>query len=538
MNDKNRKEVTPQLLKYILQDDCSQEEKDATPIAAEEVVEAIKQGKKVEVINAVIDGPFTLRSTTIENEVTIKSTKFRETVDCSYSTFNQVVDFSESEFEADAIFTMAMVNKDIFLDGGTFKEGADFANLTVAGGFYSRDAVFKAKVDFNTAEIEGYAGFDRATFAGEANFIATRIGGQAGFTKAVFKAKANFNNAQIEGAAFFKQATFEGEADFGYARIGIAADFVEAMFKKNANFNVTHINGTGGFIQAVFEGEVDFQRVLIAGAAHFTKAVFKAKANFNSAQIEEDGFFALATFEGEADFGLVRVDGNMLFDGTVFAKDVKIEDASLRTLTFGKEGRIPFMASIDLRGCTYERIDPVDSWRELMGRLEPYDRQPFTQLEATFRRSGWNRMADDVYYERRCRESVQLTKGSPAWFLDRFLKGLTGYGVRLRRLILPVAIILLLGSCIFLVEGAVEPKIPNQLSSVVENKTEFRIPWSDAFWVSFNAFLPVEIPSVTPWQPSSQTWGLKFTTWATILSLAGWILVPVAVAGLSGLLKR
>ena len=239
MNDEKRKEVTPRLLRYILQDDLSQEEKDVKSIAAEEITEAINQGKKVEIVNAVIDGPFTLRSTTIESEVTIERTKFRDIVDCSYAVYNQVVSFSESVFEADTVFTMATVHKDIFLDGATFWKRADFHNLTVAGWDYS----------WNT----------------------------------IFKTEANFNSAQIEGAARFERATFEGEANFVGARIGTAFDFVEAVFKKNANFNVTQINGTGGFIQTTFEGDVDFRRVRIAGAAHFTKAVFKANVGVRSA---------------------------------------------------------------------------------------------------------------------------------------------------------------------------------------------------------------------------------------------------------------
>jgi hypothetical protein len=169
-----------------------------------------------------------------------------------------------------------------------------------------------------------------------------------------------------------------------------------------------------------------------------------------------------------------------------------------------------------------------------MEYLDPYDRQPFTQLEETFRRAGKDKLADDVYYELKCRESDQKTLRNPgAWLLDHFLWLFTGYGVRLHRLSVFIALILLIGTIIFHFEGAVEPKLDMQPLP--------HLPYWEAFWVSLNTFLPVEIPSGENWIPSSKiirVLGIRFTTFATLLKLAGWILIPVGIAGISGILKR
>ena len=169
-----------------------------------------------------------------------------------------------------------------------------------------------------------------------------------------------------------------------------------------------------------------------------------------------------------------------------------------------------------------------------MEDLDPYDRQPFTQLEETFRRAGKDKLADDVYYEQKRRESDQKTLRTPgAWLLDHFLWLFTGYGVRLRRLIVFIALILLVGTIIFHFEGAVESRLDMQPLP--------HFPYWEAFWVSFNTFLPVEIPSGANWIPSSEiirVLGIRFTTFATLLKLAGWILIPVGIAGISGILKR
>ena len=82
-----------------------------------------------------------------------------------------------------------------------------------------------------------------------------------------------------------------------------------------------------------------------------------------------------------------------------------------------------------------------------------------------------------------------------------------------------------------MLESAVQPSF----------MTGAQISHLEAFWVSLNIFLPIEIPSGANWKASSLIipyFGIKFTTFATFLNLAGWILVPVGVAGISGLLKR
>jgi len=863
-------ETTPFVLRYILPDEWSEEERDADPISAEDVVEAIKGGKSIEIVNAVIEGPFKLKSVTVEGEVTIRRTKIRGHVDWSYATFKQVLSLKNSLFKTDAIFTAAAFEKDIFLDGATFLGKAEFNDITVTGIFYSRSVAFKkaifndstfkkriefgestfegeanfvtaqiggnaefnralfkqlylfswdeipgndnwklieflgqmygidwvktakiekiddgrtinisteknslslrlndeknkvnlkiddgridelnartensklniykqlatfnsakidghaffksatfegqvsfvrAKIDgnaefdrtlfkqlanFGDAQIDGDAFFNRTIFEGEANFIRTRIGGAAEFDRALFKQLATFNSAKIEGHAFFNSATFEDEADFATAQIGGAAEFYRALFKqlaafnsaqveeyarfisatfegdevnfvgakiggsaqftgalfkqlylfswdqipgndsgrlieylkrkfsiewietakiekiddgrtirvfteKNylslrlnekpkvnlkiddgrtdefdakmekgklniykqlATFNSAKIEGHAFFKSATFEGEANFVTAQIGGNAEFTGAVFNKRAIFNSAQIERSAFFKSATFEGEADFGFVRIgsaavfteavfkqsarfsaaqiERDAYFNGIVFADHISFQNTSFNDIFLTNT---EFKTNIDLRGCEYDILNPIDIWKILMDRIDPYDRQPFTQLEETFRHAGFDGLANDVYYKRKRRESAQKTLRKPgAWLMDRFLWLLTGYGVRLNRLFYAIVLILLIGTGIFHLGGAVEPSPDIKLSTVWSSQSV--LSYWDSFWVSFSTFLPVEIPSGADWKPSShiiQLLGMKFTTIATMLKLAGWILVPVGVAGISGILKR
>jgi hypothetical protein len=63
----------------------------------------------------------------------------------------------------------------------------------------------------------------------------------------------------------------------------------------------------------------------------------------------------------------------------------------------------------------------------------------------------------------------------------------------------------------------------------------------NAFLMSLGLFLPIaDIPTVGAWQVSSGTkWGVPWLTlWVTFMIVTGWILVPIGIAGLTGLLKR
>ncbi|MGR3310882.1 MAG: pentapeptide repeat-containing protein, partial [Candidatus Brocadiales bacterium] len=133
-----KEEETPLLLRYIVPDSYSDEEKERYPITAEKVVKALKDKKAVEIINAVIEGDFNLESEDIKGKVTIERTTFKGPVDCSYATFKQVLKLNGSKFEVDANFTAATAEKDFFLDNATFRGAANFLDLTVTGVFYGQ----------------------------------------------------------------------------------------------------------------------------------------------------------------------------------------------------------------------------------------------------------------------------------------------------------------------------------------------------------------------------------------------------------------
>ncbi|MCK5341831.1 MAG: pentapeptide repeat-containing protein, partial [Candidatus Heimdallarchaeota archaeon] len=486
--------------------------------------------------------------------------------------------FNEAVFKELVSFNKAQIKDSAFFNSATFEDEADFGYAQIGSNAEFTRAFFKESASFNSAKIEGGAFFNPATFEGEANFVHARIGINAEFASTLFKELASFNNSQIEGMAVFDLTTFERKADFINAKIGSAAGFSGAVFKEQTRFYGTQIEGSSFFSQAYLfnwdeilgndnEKFIEFlklnydiglvtleieksddgaaikvttkknQIVLILNNEKSKVRIttdnktdeFIAKTENNKLKI-----YKLTTFGGVASFTRARFGGDARFNGTIFGNNVSFQDTIFGTIYFGEpEGQ--FQAKIDLRGCIYNRIHPISFWEQLMDHLDPYDRQPFTQLEETFRLAGKNKDADDVYYMRKRREYDEKTR---VWKLVKGLDWFTGYGVHPIRLLLLIAPFIFLGRFIFNLDGAVV------LSPSIVMEGQYS-GW-DAFWVSLNTFLPIEIPSGTNWQPSSlliPKWWIipkfmRFTTFATLLSLAGWILVPVVVAGFSGLLKR
>jgi hypothetical protein len=603
--------------------------------------------------------------TTFVNEANFGSVRIGSNAEFTEAAFEKPASFNRAQIEGYAFFDLATfedktnfrsarIGSNAMFTGARFKKLANFNRVQIEESAFFNPVTFVGKANFGSARIGTGAEFTGATFGGKANFGSARIGGTAEFQEATFKKRSSFNRARIEESAFFNQATFWGEANFVSARIGSNAEFNGAVFKGRASFkSVERLFKRFPllFSRAKPKGRASFKRAQIDGDALFKSAIFEDEADFVSARIGSNVHFTGAEFKQQAYFNSAQIERESHFEGTIFDNNVSFQDTSFKTVFFG-EPNVQFIKNIDLRGCIYDRIQPISFWEELMEHLGPYDRRPFTQLEETFRRAGKVGLANDVYYKRKCREyteniairkylfswdcvpgdddeklrkflkddldigwtenaeirksndgeilsiskdekrseiildaikkkaTLKISDGRTfylnvkkkqgklniyrtwdAWLhsglqkhgswhalllsalrklsallLDRFLFRFTGYGVRLYRLLVAIVPILIIGTIIFHLEGAVTPE---QLSSMMS--FQVTLPCWEAFWVSLNTFLPIEIPSGADWKLSSQIiplLGIKFTTFATLLVLAGWILVPVAVAGIAGLLKR
>ena len=480
--------------------------------------------------------------------------------------FASFADFREAVFQQTVSLSRTTIDGPAFFGDATFKAKADCIDLHISGAADFHGAIFKADAIFNAVRIDQYAYFG-ATFESVADFTGIQIGSMANFQGATFKRDANFNSARIGWHAVLgwtpdnpdPPAVFEGEANFVALSIGDQANFVGVDFKKKVTFNGARfgrdalffqIKDKGKDVRTVFESEAGFTNVHFNGEANFRGALFKGDAFFNRTEFSAGARFGTAVFEKDVSFNNSRFAGDTWFDDTSFGGASSFQETTFRLVQFtsdnGKSGHDQFHTSLDLRGCTYERIQA--NWPTMMRRLEPYDRQPFTQLEKTLRAAGDDHAADEVYLERQRieRHRKWQNREYESWFASAAYGLIANYGVRPFRLIGVSIALLALGALFFRKPGTVV----RENAAKNEEAMPARLSIAEAFAVSLHNFLPVTIPMGADWKPRAEPVEIKIpftkkkflrirpTSFATfVLRIAGWILVPLGVAALSGLLR-
>jgi hypothetical protein len=136
------------------------------------------------------------------------------------------------------------------------------------------------------------------------------------------------------------------------------------------------------------------------------------------------------------------------------------------------------------------------------------------------------------------------------WLGDSLYGLLAQYGVDTSRLSLVALLCLLGGTLVFSRPGAVSPKVKQ--GEALKPSPAMSLSWWEALKVSMHYFTPVDIPMGSEWVPAEQPIELRLrlgrralairlspSTYAALfLTLAGWVLVPLGIAALTGLLRR
>jgi uncharacterized protein YjbI with pentapeptide repeats len=514
---------------------------------------------------------------------------FRDALFGGYASFDDAefgsdADFEDVEFCGRTTFDSTSIRGTAHFSRATFSDRVNFTGLKLGSAIQFAEAVFAGEADFEAMHILAEAEFLGACFKKDVSFARAKIESDAAFsfdpeneghtTACQFQGVVSFLNIQIGGDADFERVCFEKQVEFVGAKVGGGAIFREARFSKSSRsrFDITHFQGGAIFQGGVFEDEVSFRFEKFDVEARFSGCEFKSEADFEASEFSGLAEFKRSIWEGreysgalfnKVSFAHARFTQDARFDDTQFKGDTELREASFRVLYFSEadspiDSASPrFQGKLDLRGCTYERI--YAPWRSMLGHIEPYDRQPFVQLEQSLRVMGQDSAALEVCLERCKKERVNkrnraTDRGQPWHLRLRSVIAYCGdwlywrganYGVRPYQLFFFSLILVECGLVIFQVPGAAQLKSPATQAAIksVEVKAEATCSPALSFWnagrMSFRAFLPVDVPLLTDCEASEKyIFFIRSSDWATLFKLAGWILVPVGVAGLTGVLRR
>jgi|SRR5215471_9570260 len=542
--------------------------KPKTVIEASELARRARNGLGIRVDNTVIRGRLDLSYRVIERQFSITNCDFQEEPDLSYSTFKRHVVLEGSTFRKGAKFESMTVDYNAHFDRARFLAGeANFRYLQVHGTLTARAAQFANGVNV----IAAGAHFDKdvdlsnADFGGPAIFYGAEAHSDLSFDAATFRQQIVLTTAKIGGSLFLRDSHFFGPALFAGIQVTYNVRAERAVFKDYVNLTDSQISSFLDLSRARFESTdkpVHFVRANVARGGYFDGVEFAGRVKFDGAHFNADASFDQAVFNHVVSFDRARFDQTVHFEHCSFKDNVSFHQTSFGSLLLSQNGQVQgkdqFGGTVDLRGCTYDRVQV--RWQSLFRmydgspRLTTLDQQPYSQLLKSYQAAGDNDTANEVLLEWHRLKRQEIFRSSKFRWLADCLSWLTSnYGVAPGRLLEISALLLLLGMLIFSRPGAVLRSATNGQPNVerTDNAMPIRLPHWEAVAVSLHQFLPIEVPFGSEWIPTSDLVTLRLThryrgviilrmrpsTYATVLKISGYILVPLEIVVLNGLLN-
>lgn len=449
----------------------------------------------------------------------------------------------------------AKVTDHLNFSGALFHGPVRLGAAEIGGQFICDQAQFLnegAEAYFNSAKISRHASFRETIFHGPVNFVGAEIGGQLICEESQFlspEGLAYFNGAKISHHVSFRGAVFHGPADFGGMDVGNQLLCERAQFlssSKTASFNSAKIKEGAFFRGAFFHGPVDLVGISNGTSFYCEGAQFlhpQEVVNFDNMRVDGFASFQGAVFEGPVYLSHCAFSQNLLLEGVRFKGFLSFYNTTITgTLYLFSPSEIQGGASVfvtqlpaaaDLRGLTYDRTDlgseeRWQKWIDLRREGGDYDPGPYLVLEQSFRRAGRDDLGDRVHFEMRRSEEQFLKRRKRAgkYILHCLWRWSVGYGVGGQRLFYLISAVFL--STYFFVRDADRQGLFQPGEKPDPN------PFSP-FWYTLDLLLPgVSLDYQEHWRATDGV--ISFFSRAVIL--VGWILVPLAVAQLAGLLKK
>ena len=534
-------------------------------VDAQEIARRARNGFEVREDGAVIRGRLNLSYMVIKEQFFLTNCDFPEAPDFSYSTFKRHLVLEGSTFRKGARFQSMTVDLDARFAHTSFLSGsAIFDGLQVHGMMNMRKAQLADGVNLTAvaAHLEKDADFSMADFGAEANFYGVEAHSDLFFEGAKFQKLFLLTIAKITGSLFLKDAQFAGRARFAGMQVtNLKAE--GTVFKNEANFGESQISSFLDLSGAKFESTQtppSFVRATIAAGGFFDRVRFAAGAKFDGAHFNADASFDQAVFERTVSFDRAHFDQAARFEHCAFKQNVSFHETSFGALDLARDGEVrgndQFGGSVDLLGCTYDRIQV--RWQSLLNmpdgrtRLVGVDKQPYLQLQKTYETAGDDVAANGVFLEwHRVRRQDIFHSSKLGWLIDCVPWLTSNYGVAPRRLLEASALLLLFGMLIFSRPGAVLRGISSDRPETQSTAKAICLRHWDAVAVSLHQFLPIEVPFGSQWTPAGEPVTLRFlhrnrgvvllrmrpSTCATLLKISGYILVPLEIVVLNGLLR-
>lgn len=276
-----------------LANDCSEQERDARSIPADELLAALKAGKGLDLAGVTVTGDLTLDALpeTPLSMADLPSPQLRELlrevrqvrmISGPLTVRNSVV---RGVITTNLKEGYLLVKGPVTITGTTFERGADFSRIIFLGAVDFSNAVFLQEAFFIMARFEQPARFEKTAFGVHTRFHQARFADSVSFVRAGFNGLGEFLQVTFEKDASFSRAYFKMGTGFSGSRFGGPLDFSEAVFERAAFFTFTVFEGDAYFRRATFRADANFSDAEFKGLDDFSKAFFNVEPRFTRAKV-------------------------------------------------------------------------------------------------------------------------------------------------------------------------------------------------------------------------------------------------------------
>lgn len=275
--------------------ECTEQEREAHAVKAEEVFAALKDGRGVDVAGAVIVGDLLFDALPLVTVGTIPDpppilqevVRAQQIADVRRITGPIVIKNSVMRGTVSTRLKdgYVIVQGPVTMTGTTFERVTDFSRTAFLGPVDCSEAVFLSQAFFMQALFAQPVRFEKTAFGPHSRFHRSVFGGAVTFLRAGFNGLAEFLEVTFEKEASFSRAYFKMGTGFSGSRFRGILDFSEALFEREAFFTFTVFEQDAYFRRSTFRGAADFSDAQFKGADDFSKVLFAVEPRFTRVQV-------------------------------------------------------------------------------------------------------------------------------------------------------------------------------------------------------------------------------------------------------------
>ena len=471
------------------------------------------------------------------------------------------------------------------LDGASTGNSVTFGGVLIAGDLSLSSAKIQGSIYFDPinkqqTEINGKLLLSDASVSAEVKLSGAKIGGdfiaigtkfgtlsanpvdehctEFGSGLAMLNIQAqliSLQGAKISGDLFIRSSSIGilrcssiDERKRTLITGSVSLDSVDIL--GGASFDGVQIQESFGAYNARISGSLNFRKTgettctEVHGDVSLSRARFIQSAAFEGTKIHKSLFLAFAEINDVSlEARETEVEGSIEMVG-LHAKSVKIYSPCFRknkiNLAFAKILELAFLGEppqkTELPGLEVQSLNlPCDDYRGLLASTDPFRTESYLSFEKWLRDRGKEEEANEIYLDMRRRRRREMLRGARRlgdWFLDWS----TRYGIGSYRLIVYLLVVFCLSVLVFCLPKALEHDPVNMECA----------RWPQAAWVALQTTFPMfAIPGAKNWQPTRDSvilmgrhlW-VTYDGYASVVSFLSWIVVPLFVASIAGLLKQ